>query len=90
MEGEPPGEPSSGSFSVHYDFSLEVSLVPKVTVEITAEEIKHLLLQLPPSERLELIEEVVEFSETSVMMQLAESGFKEWLEDGEDIYDAEA
>jgi hypothetical protein len=28
--------------------------------------------------------------ETLVMMQLSESGFQEWLEEGEDIYDAEA
>jgi hypothetical protein len=36
------------------------------------------------------MEEIAEQSETLVMMQLSESGFREWLEEGEDIYDAEA
>ncbi len=64
--------------------------MPSLLLEISVEELKKLLLQLPPAERLSLMEEIAEQSETLVMMQLSESGFQEWLEEGEDIYDAEA
>jgi hypothetical protein len=68
----------------------EVTVMPSLLLEISVEELKKLLLQLPPAERLSLMEEIAEQSETLVMMQLSESGFREWLEEGEDIYDAEA
>jgi hypothetical protein len=68
----------------------EVTVMPSLLLEISVEELKKLLLQLPPAERLSLMEEIAEQSETLVMMQLSESGFQEWLEEGEDIYDAEA
>jgi hypothetical protein len=49
--------------------------MPSLLLEISVEELKKLLLQLPPAERLSLMEEIAEQSETLVMMQLSESGF---------------
>lgn len=62
----------------------------EVMLDLTAEEIKKLLLQLPPAELLSLMEELDERVQTLEMMQLAETGFQEWNEAGEDIYDVQA
>ena len=64
--------------------------MPKVTSHLSAEEIKNLVLQLPPREFLALVDAIEERTETIAMMQLSETGFKEWNEEGEDIYDAKA
>jgi len=64
--------------------------MPKVTLDMSMEEIKDLVFQLPPRELLTLVDTFDERAETIAMMTLAETGFREWLEEGEDIYDAEA
>ena len=64
--------------------------MPQVTLDMSAEEIKALIFQLPAVDLLTLIDAIEERAETVAMMQLAETGFAEWNEEGEDIYDAEA
>jgi len=64
--------------------------MPKVTSHISAEEIKNLVFQLPTREFLALVDAIEERAETIAMMRLSETGFKEWNEEGEDIYDAKA
>jgi len=64
--------------------------VPRVTMEVSIEEIKALILQLPAQELLRLVDSIEERAETVGMMQLAETAFQEWNEEGENIYDAEA
>jgi hypothetical protein len=64
--------------------------MPQVTLDLGIEEIKALIFQLPPQELLTLVDAIAERAETIAMMQLAETGFQEWNEEGEDIYDAEA
>ncbi|MBM4467915.1 MAG: hypothetical protein FJ014_20600 [Chloroflexi bacterium] len=61
-----------------------------MTLDMSMEEIKDLVFQLPPRELLTLVDTFDERAETIAMMTLAETGFREWLEEGEDIYDAEA
>jgi len=64
--------------------------MPTVTLDMSIEEIKSLVFQLPAQELLTLVDELDEQAETIAMMQLAESGFAEWHEEGENIYDAKA
>ena len=64
--------------------------MPQVTLDMSIDEIKALIFQLPTQELLTLIDTIEERAETIAMMQLAETGFQEWNEEGEDIYDAEA
>lgn len=64
--------------------------IAQVTLSLSVEEIKALILQLPAQELLALADAIEERVETVAMMQLAETGFVEWNEEGEDIYDAEA
>lgn len=61
-----------------------------MTQNPTIEEIKILIFQLPIQEQITLIEELEERLKTLTMMQLAETGFSEWNEPGEDIYDVES
>lgn len=49
-----------------------------------------MIFQLPLQEFMMLADAIEERIETVAMMQLAETGFREWNEEGEDIYDAEA
>lgn len=56
-------------------------------VTMTMEEIKTLVFRLPPLEFVQLVDEMEERAETFEMMRLAETGFAEWNEPGEDIYD---
>lgn len=60
----------------------------QVTVEVGVQEIRELIFQLPATELVMLMDEIEERAETAAMMQLAETGFEEWNERGEDIYDA--
>jgi len=60
--------------------------MPRVTLEVSVEELKALILQLPPQEFLTLVDAIEERAETVAMMQLAETAFREWGEAGEDIY----
>lgn len=62
--------------------------MPRVTLELSAEEIRSLVFQLPTQEFLALVDAIGERAETIAMMQISETGFQEWKEEGEDIYDA--
>jgi len=68
----------------------EVGEMPRVTLEVSLEELKALILQLPVQEFLTLADSIQERVETLSMMQLSETAFREWGEAGEDIYDAKA
>ena len=61
--------------------------MPKVS-HLSAEEIKNLVFQLPTQEFLTLVDAIEERAETIAMMKVSETGFNEWNEEGEDIYDA--
>lgn len=52
--------------------------MPQLTLEISVEKIKALILQLPPNELLEIAEKIEERAQTIEMMQLAETAFEEW------------
>ena len=62
----------------------------KLMLDVTVEEICDMIAQLPPGDFLRLAEAIEEQAETLAMMKLAETGFREWEEEGEDIYDASA
>ncbi len=64
--------------------------MPQVTLTLSLEELKNILFQLPPQDLLELMAALEERVETLQMMVLAETGFREWHDEGEDIYNAEA
>ena len=64
--------------------------MPRVTLEVSMEELRDLILQLPPKEFLTLADSIEERVETLSMMQLAETAFRGWGDAGEDIYDADA
>jgi hypothetical protein len=63
--------------------------MPQLTLDLNVEEIKALVFQLPPQDFFTLVDAIDERAETIAMMQLSETGFREWDEPGEDIYDAE-
>ncbi len=63
--------------------------MPHLTLDLSVEEIKSLVFQLPAQQLIEVAEAVEERSETIGMMRLAETGFREWEDEGEDLYDAE-
>jgi hypothetical protein len=60
----------------------------QVTLDLSVEKIKALILQLPAQELLTLVDAIEEQVETVAMMQLADTGFEEWNKEGEDVYDA--
>jgi hypothetical protein len=62
--------------------------MPEVTLKMSMDEIKGLIFQLPAQELLALVDAIEDRAETVAMMQLAETGFQEWNEEGEDIYGA--
>ena len=64
--------------------------MPRITVDLSTEEIKNLVFQLPAQDFLVLVNAIEERAETIAMMRVSETGFQEWNEDGEDIYDAKA
>ena len=57
---------------------------------ISLEEIKTILFQLPEQELVALVADLEEGLQTTAMMRLAETGFQEWEDEEEDIYNAEA
>lgn len=59
-------------------------------VDVGMEEVRSLIFRLPAQELLSLADAIQEQVETIAMMQLAETGFSEWLHEGEDLYDAKA
>ena len=64
----------------------EVIDMEQTGVTMTMEEIKTLVFRLPPLEFVQLSDEMGERAETFEMMRLAETGFAEWNEPREDIY----
>lgn len=64
--------------------------MPQLTLDVGVEEIKALAFQLAPAELIALADALQERAETFGMMQLAETTFEEWNEEGEDIYDRKA
>lgn len=54
------------------------------------EEIKAMIFQLPAPELLALMADIEQRVETVTMMQLAETGFQEWNDPQEDIYDVKS
>ena len=61
--------------------------LPQLTLNLNADNLKELIFQLPPEDFIKLAFEIRERAETFEMMELAQSGFEEWNEPGEDIYD---
>ncbi|MFN6518421.1 MAG: hypothetical protein RMY29_028585 [Nostoc sp. CreGUA01] len=61
-----------------------------MAVTPSIEEIKAVIFQLPVEEFIKLMAEMEERLETVTMMQLAETGFQEWNDPEEDIYNDEA
>ncbi len=61
-----------------------MALNPKV------EEIKAMIFQLSAQELVALMADIEQRVETVTMMQLAETGFQEWNDPQEDIYDVES
>ncbi|MDB9316664.1 MULTISPECIES: hypothetical protein [Cyanophyceae] len=57
-----------------------------MTITPSIEEIKTMIFQLPVEELIILISEIEERLETVTIMQLAETGFQEWNDPEEDIY----
>ena len=62
----------------------------ETALTISLDEIKSIIFQLPTQEFFTLFDAIEARAETVAMMRLAETGFQEWNEEGEDIYDAEA
>lgn len=56
---------------------------------MTVAEIKQIIFNLPLDELIALDEEISEKIAATVMMQLAETGFPEWNDPEEDIYNDE-
>ena len=65
----------------------EVIDMGQTGVTLTVEEIKTFVFRLPPLEFIQLADEMGGRAETFEMMRLAETGFAEWNEPGEEIYD---
>lgn len=57
---------------------------------LTKEEIKEMIFQLPVEQIVALMADIEERVENLTMMQLAETGFHEWNDPEEDIYNDEA
>ncbi len=60
----------------------------KVTLELTPDNVRDILFQLPPDDFVALAQSMQERAETLQMMRLAETGFREWEHEEEDIYEA--
>lgn len=63
--------------------------MPRVTMDVSLDDLKTMVLQLSPPDLLTLADTVETRAETINMMQLAETGFQEWNDPEEDIYHAE-
>jgi hypothetical protein len=69
---------------------MEVKAMSETAHNMSLDEIKSIIFQLPAQEFFALVDAIEARAETVAMMRLAETGFQEWNEEGEDIYDAEA
>jgi predicted metal-dependent TIM-barrel fold hydrolase len=63
--------------------------MPQTTSSPTLEELRATIFQLPPQDLMKLLEEIEERLQTTGMMQIAESGFQEWNDEEEDLYNVE-
>lgn len=61
-----------------------------IASNLNFEEIKAIILQLPPQDLVTLSAEIDARLQTLEIMQLAETSFQEWHDEEEDIYDAES
>ncbi|EAW36862.1 hypothetical protein [Lyngbya sp. PCC 8106] len=52
----------------------------------TLKQVQELILKLPIAEQIVLLEDLEERLDTVIMMNLAETGFQEWNDPEEDIY----
>jgi hypothetical protein len=62
----------------------------QLTSPPTLQELRAAIMELSPQDLTILHEEIEEKLQTAGMMQLAESGFQEWNDEEEDIYDGES
>lgn len=61
--------------------------MPQLKLDLKIGDIESLIFQLPAEQFIVLADAIIEKAETLGMMKLSETGFKEWNEKGEDIYD---
>ena len=61
-----------------------------MSVSLSIAEIKEIIRQLPVSALEDLMQQIQEKIETEKFMQLAESGFSEWFDPDEDIYESKS
>jgi hypothetical protein len=66
------------------------NILIQLTSSPTLEDIRAAIFQLPPQDLMTLLAEIEEKLQTTGMMQLAESGFQEWNDEEEDIYNVES
>jgi hypothetical protein len=64
--------------------------MPQINIPPTIEQVKQLAFQLSSHDLLALLNDIQEQLSGHEMMQIAESGFQEWNDPEEDIYDAAA
>jgi hypothetical protein len=62
--------------------------MPQTEFPPRIEDIKHLVSQLSQKDLLTLLADIQEQLQTFEMMSIAESGFQEWNDPEEDIYNA--
>jgi hypothetical protein len=62
--------------------------MPQIEFPPRIEDIKHLVSQLSQKDLLTLLANIQEQLQTFEMMSIAESGFQEWNDPEENIYDA--
>ena len=58
-------------------------------VNITVEEIKHILPRLSRGQIIELDQKIHEYLETSPLTRASETAFSEWQDPEEDLYNAD-
>ena len=61
--------------------------MPQLKLDLKIDDIESLIFQLPANQFMILADTIMEKAETMGMMKLAETGFREWSDKGEDIYD---
>ena len=61
-----------------------------IQTQISVEEVRQLAFQLSQKDLLLLLTDIQERLHTSEMMSIAESGFQEWNDPEEDIYNVES
>ena len=61
--------------------------MPQLKLDLKIDDIESLIFQLSADQFMILANTIMEKAETMGMMKLSETGFREWNEKGEDIYD---